>query len=307
MLGQRPGADRQRGPPVHAVRRGADDELGGPTAHVDDPEPATARRRRGLEHGGRAAEGQPRLVLAGDDLPPQASLSGDRLHQGGPVGGRADRGGGHAANVLCPMLSGDGDLTEDDGDHLVDLVGGDDSPRGESLADPREGTLLVNLDERPVDGFRDEQAGGVGADIDAGGAHAHRTVHYTSDLPRGRAASSAETSTAGGRSFRVAGALRKAMGTATANRSDPTEATPKAVRDDANCAIRPPATMPTPGASMESESERLISSAIHRSGVRSWMAVRHATHSTLLPAPARTAPHNARISVGAAASTAKPT
>ena len=64
--------------------------------------------------------------------------------------------------------------------------------------------------------------------------------------------------------------------------------------------------MPTPGASIDIESARLIISAIQRSGVRSWIAVRHATHSTLLPAPATAAPHSATIRLGAAVITAKP-
>jgi len=100
--------------------------------------------------------------------------------------------------------------------------------------------------------------------------------------------------------------LRKASGTTTANNSEPAAATPKAARDDVSCAIRPPAMMPTPGASIDIESARLIISAIQRSGVRSWTAVRHATHSTLLPAPASADPHRATIRLGATVITANP-
>src|ERR1700744_3279526 len=91
-----------------------------------------------------------------------------------------------------------------------------------------------------------------------------------------------------------------------ANKSEPAAATPNAARDDVNCAIRPPDTMHTPGASIDIESARLIKSAIQRSGVRSWIAVRHATHSTLLPAPATADPQMATMRLGATVITAKP-
>jgi hypothetical protein len=35
----------------------------------------------------------------------------------------------------------------------------------------------MDLDERTVEVIGDEEAGGVGADVDAGGAHAHGTPH----------------------------------------------------------------------------------------------------------------------------------
>ena len=75
------------------------------------------------------------------------------------------------------MLARDGQLAQHHGHDLLDLVGADRPGRGQALADPGEGTLLVDLGERPVDAIRDEEAGRVGADVDAGGAHAHGTVH----------------------------------------------------------------------------------------------------------------------------------
>src|SRR5581483_2433998 len=306
VVGQRAGPDRHRRPPPDAVGRGADDDLGGAAADVDDRKPATARRGLGLEHGRRSPEGEPRLVLAGDDLHLKARPGGDRLHQCHPVGGGPDGGGGHAADLAGAVRAGHGELAEHDGHHLLDLVGADGSRRGQTLPDPGEGALLVDLDELPVHAIGDEEAGGVGADVDTGGAHAHGTVHYTSDLPRGIAASSAETSTglcrSGGRSC----ALRKAKGTMATNSMHPPAATPKATREEANSASTPPTMMPTPGASIAIESVRLVISAIQRSGVRSCVATRHAAHSTALPAPPITAPMRATIRLGATAITPKP-
>ena len=133
---------------------------------------ASVPARRRVERPRRAVEGEPRLVLAAEDVGLHPGALPQRTRRDRPpLAARADRGRGHDAEPLAAVLVRGpallGDDLRDDGDRGV----GDHPERVEGAADAGERAQLQHLREPGRAGFGHQQPRRVRPDVDAGAAH----------------------------------------------------------------------------------------------------------------------------------------
>ena len=168
LVGQHAGADTPGADLPHAAGDGAENDLGGAAADVDDAEQSVDGMAERL---GRADEGEPPLLLLGEDLDRDAGVSADLLGDGGTVARFAHRGGRHGADRLRPELARQANLGRHDLPHLVRLLGRNRPRIPDRLVDPRIGPLLHQLPQLPIARLRHEQARGIGSNIYGGAEH----------------------------------------------------------------------------------------------------------------------------------------
>jgi hypothetical protein len=119
-----------------------------------------------------AEEGEPALLLLGEDLDRDPGGGTDLLGRFPPVLCLADRRGGDGADLLRAELLSEPHLGGDNLANFLDFLLGDPTLAIDRLADPRIGPLLHHLLQLPVDRLRDQQSRRVRTDV-YGGAESH--------------------------------------------------------------------------------------------------------------------------------------
>ena len=146
-----------------------------PMASSDEPPPTstTATVPSGLrgQRAGGAPEGQARLLVGTEHGQLQPAAVAHRVHQLPAVGGVADGRRAHSSQrVRAPLASG-ARLHGRDRRHLDQLARGDPSPAAQRSSQVGERAQRKHFAHAARTRLADQQASGVGADVDAGVAH----------------------------------------------------------------------------------------------------------------------------------------
>ena len=157
------------------VSAGADHQLGRAAADVDDER---GRRVPGSALARRAAEGQPRLLSAGDD--PRVEPVARRAHAREEVlaVGRVAHGAGeHGDGPLGSLPFDDRLVLGERGEHARHGVVAQQAGLAEPVAEARDLRAALALGQRAVGGdVGDEQPRRVGADVDDGDSHLRKVA-----------------------------------------------------------------------------------------------------------------------------------
>ncbi len=145
-----------------------DDELGGAAADVDHD----GGLRGVLAVGHRAEERELGLLVPGERAGVEAVVAAHALRERGPVGRVAHGGGEHREVGLAAVAVDQRAVVGEHSAGPLDSLGGEPPVRVHARAEAGDAREAHKLGHGPLGcDVGDEQAGGVGADVDHGDAH----------------------------------------------------------------------------------------------------------------------------------------